>query len=138
MDMELALYLSEYKKYPAIFSDEAPEDAVLPYIVFRIKQSAGDDPAVQNFAIFIDYFDDQKSRVNSRAAANRLVLLLDRKHLDHNRFGTIRIFFFDGSPVEEGDSRKIHYSLQFDARSGRKAFGEYQMTLETILTTTTE
>jgi hypothetical protein len=130
-DNILAGYVSQYNSKAAIFSDEAPEDAELPYIVLRITSSAGPDPSVQKFSIFIEYFDDNKSRVNSRAAASRTILLLDRKHLDHDRYATIRIYFFDGSPIEECDPRKIHYSLQFEARAGRKAFAEYQTTLET-------
>lgn len=122
-------YLSLYNSAAAIFSDEAPEDAELPYIVFRITQSAIEEhPAVKRFSIFIEYFDDDKSRVDSREAAQRLELLLDHCHLQCDRYGLVRIFFFDGEAVEETDPRMIHYSLQFEARAGRKDFGEYQST----------
>jgi hypothetical protein len=130
-DPVLAALVSTFESAAAIFTEEAPEEAHLPYSVVRIEQFGTESPAVHRFSVFIDYFDDNKSRVNSRKAAARIELLLDRKHLDHERYGKIRLFYFDGQPIQTGDPRIIHYSLQFEARAGRKAFAEYQTTLET-------
>jgi hypothetical protein len=129
-DEKLAALIEEYGEEPAIFSDEAPEDAVMPYIVIRIVPSATDNIAVESFAVFIDFYDKDKSRVNSRKAAQRIKLILDRVSLSHARYNNIRMFYFDGSPVTEDDPRNIHYNLQFMARAGRQDFADYQTTLE--------
>ena len=127
-DDQLAALVETYAGEPAIFSDEAPEDAEMPYIVVRIVPSATDNIAVESFAVFIDYYDNDKSRVESRKAAARIKLLLDRKKLTHARYNNIRLFYFDGSPMEEGDPRQIRYNLQFMARAGRQDFADYVST----------
>lgn len=127
-DDPLSLLIGTYGGAPSVFSDEAPEDAGMPYIVVRIVPSATDNIAVESFAVFVDYYDKDKSRVNSRKAAARIKLLLDRAHLAHARYNNIRLFYFDGSPLEEDDPRHIHYNLQFTARAGRQDFADYQTT----------
>jgi hypothetical protein len=129
-DNILADILTEYSSAPAIFSDLAPEDAEMPYVVIRIIRSANECPAIQEFTVYVDYFDYDKSAADSRKAAERIELLLDRAHLEHARYKTIRIFFFAGSPVIEPDPRAIHYNLQFSARAGRINFCDYVSTTE--------
>jgi len=126
----LAYYLTEYSGAPAIFSDLAPEDAVMPYAVVRIIRNSNECPAVQEFTVYVDYFDYDNSAVNSRKAAERIELILDRVHLEHAKYKTIRMFFFSGGPVIEPDPRAIHYNLQFTARAGRINFCDYVSTTE--------
>ena len=124
-DATIATYITVYpagSSIPAVFSELAPEKAILPYIVFRISQSSDENAAVTPFTIFIDYFDYNKSAVNSRIAVNQLINILDGVALEHDRFNKIRIFFYAGSPVQEEDPRNIHYNLQFTARGGRKSY----------------
>jgi hypothetical protein len=119
-DETLAALVGTFASSPAIFSEFAPEKAVLPYIVFRITRSMDvESRAVQKFTIYVDYFNYGVSGVQSRQAAERIEMLLDRANLQHERYGTIRILFFSGGTVNEDDPRAIHYNLMFDARAGR-------------------
>jgi hypothetical protein len=104
---------------PSIFSDFAPQGANLPYIVFHITRSSDDYSAIQKFNIYVDYYDYRQSAVESRQAAERIELLLDGNTLQHERYNSIRIKFFSGGIVAEGDPRSIHYNLLFNARAGR-------------------
>jgi hypothetical protein len=113
-------YVTDSRSVPAIFSEYAPETANMPYIVFSIQQMACDNLAVSEFVVFIEYFDFNKSLVNTRKAAERLEYVLDRAVLEHERFGYIRMNYYNGFSVNEDDARKIHYRMQFTARGGRK------------------
>jgi hypothetical protein len=132
-DTELCGYVSQYtvgeSTVPAIFSEVAPKDASLPYIVFKIARSAADSPAMQKFNIYIDYYDYDKSMANSRKAADRIEFILDRANLEHDRYGCIRVFFFSGGSVpDDDDPRSIHYNMLFEARAGRKKWADGNIT----------
>jgi hypothetical protein len=129
-DTALKSYVTLYNAQPAIFSEAAPEDADMPYLIFRIVQSSTDTLAVQKFSLFFDYYDYNKSASNSRKAAERIEILLDRAELEHERFSCIRCFFEEGSPLEEEDPRAIHYNIQFMVRAGNlKAMEHGKMTV---------
>jgi hypothetical protein len=117
-DTTLASYVTSHANQPAIFSEVAQETAVMPYIVIRIDRSTVDG-IVQPAALFIDFYDRNKSRANSRRAVERIEFLLDDEKLTHDRYADIRLFFFAGSPVPEEDSRDIHYNIQFECRAVR-------------------
>jgi len=123
-DGQLATLLSTYEGAPAIFSEEAPEEAVEPYIVYSISRQAVDHPAVEQFNVYVDYFDNQKSRANSRKAAQRIEFVLDQVTLTSDRYDTIRLFYESAGPVPDPDPRVIHYNFQFSARAGRKAWAQ--------------
>lgn len=129
-DTVLAAYVSTYgtQNKPAIFSDFAPENANMPYIVFKISYWNNLDVVVHRFSVIIDYFDYEKSAVNSRTAAFRIQYLLDRRKIDSVRYGGIRFFLFGSGAVIEDDPRAIHYNLEFEARAGRKAWGAHNIT----------
>lgn len=133
-DTELLKYVSRFRSIPAIFADQAPEGAKMPYIVFRIRRSNDEAVPVQKFSIYIDYYDHGKSAVNSRKAAERIEFVLDRAELDHERYSNIRVFFFDGAPMDDTDPRIIRYNMQFSARAGRKKWIDQ---LNDVVTTTT-
>lgn len=119
-DAALTALLSAHGGQPAIFSELAPEQAALPYLVIRCTRTATDNHAVQEFVVMTDYFNRDVSRANSRAAAERIEFLLDQQILTHERYSDIRINFFAGSPVEGSDPRDVHYNCQFQARATRK------------------
>lgn len=121
-DLTLAGYLETFEGRPAVFSEMAPEKAVMPYITFKIDRRQGPDPVVQQFNVYVDFWDFDKSRANSRKAARRIELLLDRSELSTGDYSCVRLFFFSGGPIDEADPREIHQNLQFEARAGRKSF----------------
>lgn len=121
-DGALAGYLSTYMGQPAIFSEDAPDAAVEPYLVFTITRLAADYPAVDTFNIFVDYFNRDTSRVDARKAMQRVEFLLDQVNLTSDRYDTIRVFYYSEGPVPDPDPRVIHRNIQFTARAGRKAW----------------
>ena len=123
-DVTLASYVSTYGGSPAVFSEHAPEGAEMPYITFRIERDTTEALPVQAFSVFVDFWDYNKSRVNARAASERIEFLLDNKQFDHARYSNIRLFRFSAGPVEDSDPRSIHYNHLFSARAGRKKWAQ--------------
>jgi hypothetical protein len=117
-DAELCSYVSTFETRPAIFAEIAPEKAVMPYIVFRIDRSDKVD-VVESAIVMVDYYAYDRSRTNSRKAAERIEYLLDMRVLNHPRYDRIDVDFFAASPVPEADARDIHYNMQFQARMVR-------------------
>jgi hypothetical protein len=112
---------------PSIFSDHAPEGAAMPYIVFKIVYRNDNDVNIHRFSVYVDYYDYQKSAAISRAAASRIMFLLDHIKFISDRYD-VRLFFFGGGPVEEDDPRAIHYNIEFEARGGRIAWDRHNST----------
>lgn len=111
--------LSEYNEEPSIFSDEAPEGAEFPYIVVRIFGGDRVGP-VQSYRCDVDVFDYNKSRVNSRIAAQQIEYDLDDNRLTSKRFIDLRIILFSGpTPIEDEDPRDIRITTQFEVRATR-------------------
>ncbi len=125
-DGVLAGYVTTYAGAPAVFSDEAPEDAAMPYIVFSSAGVAADHPAVLRFNVYIDYYDRQKSRVDSRRVGARLQVLLDQKIFSDvaEDYDNVRFYLSSDGTVPDSDPRVIHYNTQFEARAGRKAWAQ--------------
>lgn len=118
-DSTLTGLLSTYNGAASIFSDEAPEDAALPYIVIRIDGSTPEGP-MQPFNMYVDYFDNMKSRKNSRLAAQHIEYGLDEMRLTHDRYIDLWITLFSGpTPIENEDVRQIDMNLQFTVRANR-------------------
>jgi hypothetical protein len=120
-DAVLTTYVSTYGGSPAIFSEEAPEDANDPYITISLRRNASeDDSVIQIFNLYVDYWDNSISRANSRAAAERIEFVLDHNTFDDSRYSGARCRFFSAGPVDEEDPRAIHHNLQFTIRAARK------------------
>ena len=68
----------------------------------------------------IDFWSFDTTRVKAREASERIEYLLDNKQFTHERYSSIRIWFFSGGWVEEEDPRAIHYNQQFTVRACRK------------------
>jgi len=84
----------------------------------------GEHTTISKFSVFIDYYGYDVSRVVSRKAAERIEEMLDMIVLQHEKYGSIRIWYFDGSAIQESDPKDIHYNLQFSARATRKKWSK--------------
>lgn len=117
-DIELTSIVSTYAGAPAIFSNDAPQEAELPFVVFRIDGNSRID-AIQNFSIWIDYFDFYNSRVNARTAMRRIQYDLDGKRLQPTNYTDIRIWLNSGPTwiTATEDVRDVHFNLQFIVRA---------------------
>ena len=118
-DDTLCDLLATYNGLPAIFSDEAPENADKPYIVFRVSKSENENKAMQDMTVNIDYFNYNGSRPNSRTAAERIEFLFDDQRLQHERYLDIHFSVFGGDEIGGEDPRDIHYNTQIQAQAVR-------------------
>lgn len=125
-DSELIQYVSLYNGQPSIFSDSAPENVDFPYIVFVITNGNGPDSALDVFDVVINHFNFEQSAKRSRLAIRRIIELLDRSHITHDYYKTIRMFKTGsgsaGRENEDRDPRAKHYIARFTARAGRKGW----------------
>lgn len=135
-DAALTALLSTYGVSPAIFSEEAPENAKEPYITIRLMRNSGPDSIIELFSLYVDYWDLKKSRVASRSAIERIEFVLDNAVLDHDRYSSIRIWHFSAGPVEGTDPRDIHHNIQFEIRACRKKWIRQIYEIPTTTTTT--
>jgi hypothetical protein len=129
-DSVLTGLVSVFNGAPSVFSEEVPESVSTPYIVHSISRRADSNTAaLEDFTINVDYYDRTKtsgaSRERSRSAAQRIEFLLDNTVHNSSRYDSIRIMFESGGPTPDADPRDVHYNLQFSARAGRKAWGDY-------------
>jgi hypothetical protein len=119
-DNELSALLTKYKGEPAIFSPMAPEGAKMPFVTFRIVLRNAEGGPIQDFYVFCDVYDRSTNAEPMRKAVERIEYTLERAHLTHERYDTIRMFQFAGSDVPEENPCDLHYNIQFKARAGRK------------------
>ena len=120
-DSALAALVSSYAALPSIFANEAPEDAKLPYITVRTTRNSDTEESVlQDFTIYVDYWDFNKSRAPANSASERIEFILDNSKLESERHSSIRVWFFSGGWVDDTDSRDVHFNVQFYARGVRK------------------
>jgi len=119
-DTALAATVTSYAGAPAVFADEAPEDAVKPYLVVRISHSyTVNDPVAQS-DVYVDYYDYGVSRVKAETAAERIEALLDLKILQSTRHGDIRMSIMSAGMIEGTDPRDVHHNTLVSARSIRR------------------
>jgi hypothetical protein len=104
----------------SVFTENAPEDESLPYLLVRLHRTQGGFKPLQEFTLYVEFIDYNVSRVNSRVAAERIEFDLDDWNLQHERYGDIHIHFFSGSDVGGEDPRDIHQILQFQCQGIRK------------------
>jgi len=123
-DTQLASLLSTYGSGAAVFSENAPEDAEMPYVTYRIERDSTDAISIQAFSLFVDYWEYDNNRVNARKASERIEFALDNKTFDTDRYRKIRVWLFNAAPVPETDPRAIHYNHLFTCRATRKAWAD--------------
>jgi hypothetical protein len=121
-DTALAALVTTYESSPAIFSDDAPESATLPYVTIAVSNNSAVDFVIDEFNLYVDYWGAGSSRANSRSAAFRIECALDGKTFSNTRYANIRCRKFSSGPVQDSDPRDIHYNVQFQVRAGRSAF----------------
>lgn len=118
-DDALCDLLTSYNGAAGIFTHDAPEGAVMPYLVAVFKRGAPDG-AIQPISFNIYIYDTDKSSVNARSAAERVEFVLDRQLIQSERYSDIRIWLDPCEDVECVDPRDIFHTLQFMARGTRK------------------
>lgn len=121
-DSALAALVATYDGEAAIFTDQAPEDATLPYLVFKIDRYPSESLVVDRFFINNDYYDQGSSYADARKASERIEFLTDTNQLTHARYTKIRLYRASAGSVPDDDPREIHYNTQVTARASRKAF----------------
>lgn len=120
-DATLRGRVTKYEGEASIFSELAPEAAKEPYITINITRSqTSGDLVLHDFTLMVDYWAFNTTRKRTREASERIEYLLDNKQFTHERYSSIRVWFFSGGWVEEDDPRAIHYNQQFTVRACRK------------------
>jgi len=120
-DTVLKTKVTLYSGSPAIFNRLAPEQAKMPYVTIDITRSPTPGELIlHNFILMVDYWDSGTSTKKASEASERIEYILDNKQFTHARYTSIRIWFFSGGWVEDGDPRTIHYNQQFSVRACRK------------------
>ncbi|GAG27039.1 unnamed protein product, partial [marine sediment metagenome] len=120
-DPVLKTKVTLYAGEAAIFSRLAPEQAKQPYITVNITRSQTiGDLVLHDFILMVDYWDYGTSTKKAGEASERIEYIFDNKQFDHERYSSIRIWFFSGGWVSEEDPRAIHYNQQFSVRACRK------------------
>lgn len=116
-DATLTGILTTFAGQPSIFSNDAPEDAVTPFVIITISGGERLEP-IQMYSLFVDYYDFFESRVNARIAARRIQYQLDNQRLQPTNFTDIRVWQFGGATWISGeDPRDIHINQQFYIRA---------------------
>ena len=117
-------YSDEIGSYPAIFSDEAPESAVKPYIVVRITSDKLSDSVIMTSDVYIDYYDYNKSRIKSDSAARAVVDRLDTISIISENLTDIRFSLNSEGYITRsgGDPRDIHHNSAFSTRAARSGW----------------
>jgi hypothetical protein len=104
---------------PAIFANEAPEEAEMPYIVFRIETSPLPDKVISTSNLYIDYHDYNNSRVTADEAAIAIEDLLEHNKIKTDQLTDIRFSLLNTGYIPGGDPRTIHHNSTFSCRAAR-------------------
>lgn len=115
----IAETVTVYNNEPAIFSDEAPEKAIEPYIVVRIDSRKTPDSVIIKSDVYIDYWDYDKSRDVADKAAEEIENRLDTMKIISERVTDIRFSLMSADYVKETDPRTIHHNTTFSTRAAR-------------------
>ena len=121
-DSNIANTVTTYLQQPAIFSNEAPEDAKFPYIVIRIDSTPLTDKVVSTSTLYIDYYDYNKTRLNSDAFAISVEDRLESNKITSENFTDIRFSLLNTGYIPESDPRTIHYNSTFSCRGARSGW----------------
>jgi hypothetical protein len=105
---------------PAIFANEAPEDAVKPYIVLRIENNNTPGRVVFQSDLYINFYDFGKSRLNADECAMAIENALDQRKISTDNLSDVRFTLISSGYEEGSDPRDIDYNLVFSCRGARK------------------
>ena len=119
------IVLSVYGSGKAIFSEFAPKGVKTPYLVITVTEDESiDSPEITGCIIMVDYYDANTSRVMARKTILALKHLFKLCQFSTDEYDTVRMSYFSGGVVPEGDDSFYHHNLQFQARAGNKAWCE--------------
>ena len=121
-DPKITAIVYTYENLPSIFSDEAPEGAEKPYIVVRIESSPFSDKVVSTSNLYIDYYDYNKSRVDTDSVAIAIEDLLDSNKLRTENLTDIRFSLMNTGYIPASDPRTIHHNSTFSCRAARSGW----------------
>lgn len=119
-ESEITSRIGTYNGAPSIFSNDAPENAVFPYLIVRIDAGEPEGPVIP-YNCYIDVLDWWESRVSAREVSFWIVKALDEQVLTHERYIDIRSWLFSGPTnlEDENDPRTIQINTQFYIRCAR-------------------
>ena len=66
-------YVSRYQSLPAVFSKNAPDAALTPYIVIRVDMSSDSTNIIDVANVYIDLYEDNSSGANQESVALSLL-----------------------------------------------------------------
>lgn len=115
-------YVSTFSGAPAIFSDEAPQQASGIYVVLNVNRISTDNLGVDSFLIDIDIYGGRNESVSIRALTLAIEFALDRDILDCDNYKTIRFYAETEGFIDNRDIQIKHYNMQFSARGSRYAW----------------
>jgi hypothetical protein len=117
----VSTYVGVTPNIPAIFADEAPENAEMPFIVIEVSNMQGTPGSVILAGnLDVHYFDRVKSRVLSDLALETIEVLIDKmKFTGSPRFSEFRATMRVNGYIPDADSRDIHHVSTFDIRAVR-------------------
>lgn len=118
-DSNIANTVSTYNNNPAIFSNEAPENAVMPYIIIDIDNHPNADSVMIRSDVYINYWDKNKPRMVADQAAIAITNRLDTMRLVSDVVTDIRFTEMSSGYVNNPDPRIIHYNITFTTRAAR-------------------
>ena len=120
----VSTYSTRTSTVPAVFSDQAPEDAEKPYIVVTVASYPVPDYAIDAFDIFVHYYERGESGAKARAVAREIEIIFDGHNFDSDWYTTIRFYRRHGTFAAEADPLERHYIKQLYARASRKGWME--------------
>ena len=121
-DGTIAGILSTYNGDPAVFSETAPEDVDRdgPYMVVVVRVFPAPDYVIDQFDIFVHYFQRGTSRAKAREVSFRVEAIFDPNTFQNDVYADIRFYRRHGDFLPEPDPLEIHYVKQLSARGSRK------------------
>lgn len=120
-DAVLATTITTHNGKPSVFADQAPESAVMPYVVIREgTMSKTEDSILFAGELYVDYWDFGSTWTKCDTAGERIETIFDQMKLDSDRLSDIRFSQSSSGPVADADPRVIHHNTIFNVRAIRK------------------
>ena len=124
-DSALTTRITTFGASPAIFSDYAPEEAELPYIVFDIEENETDSLIIDEFDIEVDIYGLRTAAKTIREIVERVVFVCDRTIITgDSRFTTIRLYRGNNRLEPVNNSKTTCYTVRLSARGTRKKWAD--------------
>ena len=119
-DATLAGLLSSYRGSPAVFTEHAPKDAQMPYLVMRCERSPGDDQASDRTVWIADVYDRSSSSQQVHQIMERVEKLLNLEGPALSSITNLGMFRGYAGMVPEDEPGVQHGHMEFTLRHGRE------------------